>query len=248
MEDLPSDSLKRVRETYKQLRAAHQGSTSELQAKLSNAQAGAAAAAAHAAQAAGDAPGSAGGGVGDVDREGGGGFHVGIAPAGARPTRGMSPPGALGVPASPSGGLGGAAQQPASPAAGSAYGGGGGGFADSPAAGGLGGAVDLGATVSVPGGAERNALFARFKHETGDGRALNGVVKERAAALKDLKVQAKASAEAVNAAKASIDALSGALGGRVAAEAPAEGVLDAEKYKLLQVRLTVGGWATRVGG
>lgn len=43
----------------------------------------------------------------------------------------------------------------------------------------------------VPGGAERNAAFARFKHDTPEGRNLNGVVKERAAQLRGAKIAIK---------------------------------------------------------
>lgn len=38
---------------------------------------------------------------------------------------------------------------------------------------------------------ERNAAFTRFKHDTSDGRGLNGVVKERAAQLKGIKISIK---------------------------------------------------------
>ncbi len=50
---------------------------------------------------------------------------------------------------------------------------------------------DLTQTVTVAGGPERNAAFARYKHNTPEGRKLNGVVKERMAQLKGTKTAIK---------------------------------------------------------
>ncbi|KXZ54349.1 hypothetical protein GPECTOR_5g430 [Gonium pectorale] len=232
-EELPADSLKRVREAFKALRSVHAAIKGEMAAQMNTlrrstqeGEGGSAAAA---------APGAAGT-VGDVDLRSTLGFTVGTAPADARPP----PRSEHGDPHGPaSSHLGHLGAQPSSytdvtsTLADSA-----GALASPSGAAGAAaaGAARLAGIFSLPG--DRNAVFRRFKSEVAEGRELAAALKAAAGALRETRGSIRALGEAVNAAKRRIDHLSGEVAARrggAGAGTGADGeVLDNETYALVQ--------------
>ncbi|GFR47649.1 hypothetical protein Agub_g9392 [Astrephomene gubernaculifera] len=251
VEELPADSLKRVREAFKALRAVHAAVKGELGGQLAAMRR---AATEEGAQAAAQATGAgSGGGVGEVDPRAAAGFTVGQAPLDARPPQTRSEFGTAG-------GDGGAAAAAAAAAAQAPLGAQlssltdvastvGGGAADgaqrSPSGASVGGvgfaggaataaAARLSAIFAVPG--DRNAVFRKYKTDVAEGRELADALKAAMTALKETRGSIKSLGESVNEAKKRIDELNAALALRRGA-APAGGdgeVLDSETYALLQ--------------
>lgn len=218
VDELPVDTLKHIRETYKAMRNVYQQLRVDMEEQLRNQR-----------LITGDTMGGAklteganGDSVGDMDREGRG-FHIGEAPADARPAAGVNPLTGEMEPRSPTSRP---VSQAAAAAAFSAFGGDDEGYEPSPAG----------------GDDDRNAIFLRFKHATPQGSALNNNLKERMAAVKDLKQQIKDVGATVNSSKHAIDALTAKLALKsvppTAATAAADDingdVIDAEAYGWLQ--------------
>ncbi|KAG2434981.1 hypothetical protein HYH02_011980 [Chlamydomonas schloesseri] len=229
-EDLPADSMKRVRETFKALRAVHAAIKADMatqMATLRRATDEGSAAAARGSDSAGPA------GVGDVDLRATGGFTVGHAPLDARPPvrSELGSPGAgpgaaegLGEPRSPRGGL--HTQASSYTDVGSNWGDA--GPLSNP------GGARLAGIFSVAG--DRNAVFRRYKVDVGEGRELAGALKAANSALADTKATIRSLGASVNDAKRRIDELNSALALRRGAT-PAGGdgeVLDSEAYALMQ--------------
>ncbi|KAF8058116.1 KLP1 [Scenedesmus sp. PABB004] len=230
LDELPTESLKRIRETYKAFKAV----------TLAGGWAGGGGAAGPRGPAAAAAAGQGAaaeleaGGVGEVDA--GGGFCVGSAPAHARPpaspvggaagvpggqSRGASPP--RGSP-SPRGTaqalqqLAGTAKQqrPGSPlahgqraAAAAAAAAAAVAAEAGPAAAALAGEQAGGAGAEPP--LDRNALFSRFKHGVAEGRRAAEAVRAAQQQVAELKQQIKDGGAQVNGSKAAIDTLSAQL-------------------------------------
>ncbi|KAL6745955.1 kinesin-like protein [Haematococcus lacustris] len=212
VEQLPCDSVKRIRECYKALRLMAQAAQAALHTQLREA---ASLTGAALMDRASTAPGTGLGDVGDVDR-GKLGFQVGMAPPDARPVGGLQ----LG---SLSGGGGGAAIPGAGPRS-VENGSGGGGPHESHSA-----------TITVAGGPERNAAFSHYKHDIAEGRNLNTIAKDRAAQLRDVKAAIKDSTADVNASKSEIDRLTALLAERRPSGATRDGdIVDAEYLNLSQ--------------
>ncbi|KAJ9506575.1 hypothetical protein QJQ45_018998 [Haematococcus lacustris] len=212
VEQLPCDSVKRIRECYKALRLMAQAAQAALHTQLREA---ASLTGAALMDRASTAPGTGLGDVGDVDR-GKLGFQVGMAPPDARPVGGLQ----LG---SLSGGGGGAATPGAGPRS-VENGSGGGGPHESHSA-----------TITVAGGPERNAAFSHYKHDIAEGRNLNTIAKDRAAQLRDVKAAIKDSTADVNASKSEIDRLTALLAERRPSGATRDGdIVDAEYLNLSQ--------------
>ncbi|GBF92163.1 kinesin [Raphidocelis subcapitata] len=210
LDELPTDSLKRIRETYRAMRAIATAGGGALGASP----------AAQLQQAEGRGGPGAGaeeaGLVGDLDPGSQRGFILGSAPLGARP------PGSPAAAATATGGGGGGGwgtgRRPASGRVGGASGErplsvGTGAGATADAAGGvgqLGGTQQLAGAVAAdapPLRLDFNALFLKWKAGSGEGRRLAAAVRERGRALAELKASVKDAAARVNAAKAAIDAL-----------------------------------------
>ncbi|GAX79184.1 hypothetical protein CEUSTIGMA_g6624.t1 [Chlamydomonas eustigma] len=230
VEELPCETVKSIREAYKQMRAVYQAVSTDLREQLQRSMSGLGAV----------APGQGASGtednvgkVGEVER-GGRGFAVGTAPIDAKPQPGdttrpstvksqrpsVDPPGGaeeeedsmLVTRTSPPRGRGGSR-----------------GASSSAAAGG-----GVGMTV-----AERNATFLRFKKELDEGRGLQAVVLDRTAHLTELKKSIKEVSSLVNSTKYEIDTLTEQLGAKKALSGPAttsgeETVLDSEQYSLIK--------------
>eukprot|EP00891_Asterochloris_glomerata_P009274 jgi/Astpho2/9274/e_gw1.00139.3.1_t len=233
---LPCDTLKRVRDVYRQMQALYQAAASDAEKqqawllRLTEAL--------HCAGPAGSQarPGSSPG-MGEPESSGRG-FSVGLAPPGLRPptalkddggfilkrftaeAAGEPPIACLGAGIEPTTDCLGAGMAP------------GGSPPRSPGSPGI-AAMRSPGRVSSPG-MDRNAAFLQFK--AGVGQQLNQTLKERQAALKAQREAAKACSLAVNAAKASIDALSAELQDKSAQHGGAMpgGVLDSEQFQLMQ--------------
>ncbi|GIM16156.1 hypothetical protein Vretimale_18808 [Volvox reticuliferus] len=234
-EELPADSLKRVREAYKALRAVHTALRSEMAQQLATLQRSTddGAMAMGTQNAATSLPG-----VGDVDLRATAGFTVGQAPLDARPpprsehgdhhshahTPASNPPPMLKAQSSHFTGDAASAYGDAS-------------APDSPSiarGSGAAAATRLAGIFAVPG--DRNAIFRRYKSDVSEGRELTAALKSAAAALRETRGSIKTLGEAVNGAKRRVDELSAAVAQRRTA-APAGGdgeVLDSETYALVQ--------------
>eukprot|EP00798_Chlamydomonas_sp_ICE-L_P026444 gene26444-17543_t len=212
MEQLPTESLKKIRETYKQMRNVFQSVTFELKEQMNNQGVAAAAKAGTSSGTTHDE--GAAGAVGDADNTGG--FGVGLAPPAARPAHQMS---AAEMASSPSG-----------PAPGTAV----------ASSGGASSAPDMNTTAgAIPGvmyqGADRNAAFVRFKKEAEEGKALNATVLKYTLELKNLKTHIKDLTTSVNASKRSIDDLTAKVDMKKAGAKLGDGeVLDSEQYSIVQ--------------
>ncbi|GIL58915.1 hypothetical protein Vafri_13928 [Volvox africanus] len=234
-EELPADSLKRVREAYKALRAVHIALKSEMAQQLATLQrATEDGAAATGAQ----NPTISLPGVGDVDPRAAAGFTVGQAPLDARPPPrselGDHHPHAHATASSPPPMLKPQSSHFTGDAA-STYGDA--SVPDSPSiarGSGAAAATRLAGIFAVPG--DRNAIFRRYKSDVPEGRELTAALKAAAAALRETRGSIKTLGEAVNGAKRRVDELSAAVSQRRSA-APAGGdgeVLDSEAYALVQ--------------
>ncbi|KAK9806270.1 hypothetical protein WJX72_007966 [[Myrmecia] bisecta] len=207
VDELPADTLKRVKETFGQMQLAYQALRSELQQELAKEAAQRAAGTASAQDtASGMGPSPADQAtVGDDDLERSTGFHVGQAPAGARPMTGTrendaGPPGTAH-----------SASRPRTPAtAGSAR-----------------------PPTSI---IDKNAAFLRFKRAIAEGQELNEEVKERQAQLKQARQALKGATFAVNAAKRDIDSLADAVEAKKGAQGTGDSgdVIDDEECQLIQ--------------
>lgn len=220
VEDLAVDTLKHIRETYKMMRNVHQQMRIDLEAELRT------------RRATGDniggptmAEGSWGEGVGDVDRDGRG-FHIGEAPADARPAPSVNPLTGELEARSP-------LSRPPSQEAGAPT-----------AAAGFDEHDENDGLAASSGDEQRNMMFLRFKRSTPQGNAQNAILKERTNALKELKQQIRDASAVVNVTKKEIDELAAQLslksGGPTspgAAGAMADDehgeILDAESYQWL---------------
>ncbi|EFJ50296.1 Kif9 type kinesin [Volvox carteri f. nagariensis] len=249
-EELPADSIKRVREAYKALRAAHAAMKSEMATQLANLQRATEDGAAVVRD--GAARSRVAPGVGDLDLRTTGGFTVGQAPLDSRPPPPRSELGdhshahshaplPSGAP-SPSG-PGPALKAQSShhfPADGaSAYGDV--PTLDSPSiarGSGAAAATRLAGIFTVPG--DRNAVFRRYKSDFPEGRELTAALKAASAALRETRGSIKSLGDAVNGAKRRIDELTAAVAQRRSGgvSAPPPGgdaeVLDGETYALVQ--------------
>mmetsp|Transcript_11616 Transcript_11616/g.31666 ORF Transcript_11616/g.31666 Transcript_11616/m.31666 type:complete len:760 (+) Transcript_11616:247-2526(+) len=223
VEQLPTESIKRIKECYKQMRAAYSAAGAELQLKLQSAEASLQRNGAQ-SRLSGSVPGTPGQNnrVGEV-AEGERGFQVGTAPQDARPSS-MSVVGGLGSPPRAPGSM--ASKVPASVSGNLLQ-----DDANSPHArdASPGGFDDL---AEVRGGVDRNAAFVHFKHETTEGQSLAAAVKERSQQHKELMASVRELGASVNAAKARIDELNAALGNK-RTETPAHAT-DSEHSSLLQ--------------
>ncbi|MEW5314042.1 MAG: hypothetical protein WDW38_005568 [Sanguina aurantia] len=88
-------------------------------------------------------------------------------------------------------------------------------------------------TVNLSPGADRNAAFRSFKSSTTEGRQLGAVLKERAAAVTDLKQGITGLSASVNACKATIDSLTHSLASRASPVGGGE-VPDSKAFQLRQ--------------
>ncbi|GLC42055.1 Kinesin heavy chain [Pleodorina starrii] len=246
-EELPTDSLKRVREAYKALRSVHAALRGEMAAQMAALQRATEDGSVMAAQLAAAA---ASGAVGDVDLRSTTGFTVGTAPVDARPpprsehggdrTSHSTIPATLGAAATAAAAAL-RAQASQYTDAGSTYGDVSGPDSPSIARGsGAAAAARLGGIFAVPG--DRNAVFRRYKADVAEGRELTAALKAASAALRETRGSVKALGEAVNGAKRRIDELSAAVAQRRSG-APGGGggggggdgeVLDSEVYALVQ--------------
>ncbi|KAF5841849.1 kinesin-like protein [Dunaliella salina] len=223
VDQLPTESIKRIKECYKQMRAVYSAAGAELQQQLESAEASLQRNGAQ-PRMSGSVPGTPGQNnrVGEV-AEGERGFQVGTAPQEARPAS-MSVAGGLGspprapasvvskVPASVSGTL--LQDESNSPKA----------RDTSP------GAFDD--LAEAHGGVDRNAAFVHFKRDTAQGQSLAAAVKERSQQHKELMASVRDLGASVNAAKARIDELNATLGNKKT-ETPVQAT-DSEHSHLLQ--------------
>eukprot|EP00879_Flechtneria_rotunda_P027678 GHRR01029659.1.p1 GENE.GHRR01029659.1~~GHRR01029659.1.p1 ORF type:complete len:728 (+),score=322.72 GHRR01029659.1:391-2574(+) len=228
LDELPVDSLKHIRETYKAFRvvagawatAAATGHAGPQQnaASLSGGQ--------------GSMLDSDAGGVGDVDTSQGAGFCIGTAPQQARPAASAGAPGHSGgstgsfasTPRAPGHQQHGQQQQKQQP---------------------FGQPADqqvLGFSAGgVSGGVDRNAWFSKYKHSIPQGRRQSDILKQQQQQVAELKQQIKGVGAQVNSSKAQIDTLNAQLEAKKASASAAachstggSTVLDDEEYQLMQ--------------
>ncbi|KAG2485910.1 hypothetical protein HYH03_015354 [Edaphochlamys debaryana] len=235
VEELPVDSIKRVREAFKALRAVHAAVRGELASvvnTLRRTEDGRAATAP-------DDP-SQSGAVGELDARAAGGFTVGRAPLDARPP----PRSEVSYPVGGGGGSPSGARPPALAAQASTLTDDAGPLSSpSGASIGLSGPAGgrLAAIFAVPG--DRNAVFRRYKVDVPEGRDAAASLKAASTALRDCRTAIRSLGAGVNEAKRRIDDLTAAVamrrgGGAGAAGAGGAGadgeVLDSETYGLVQ--------------
>lgn len=259
LEELPCDTLKRIKETYRQMRAVFQSYSADVEAKLKQ---GGGTSGGEQGQAASSIQPiryeeTAGDGVGEAERGvGKGGFAIGIAPGSSKPPIDST----LGS-GSPKGLMGRAGQSDSRPGEAEHQ------LDSTSPLGNKTGAL-YGSTLGQGGSFDRNEAFARFKRDTEEGKAIQGLITFKTQQLVELKVttrsislltrchassffevtinfflffqqrQVKESSESVNAAKQEIDKISYDLQGKklsaTASEASSDPPLDSEHYQLLQ--------------
>ncbi|DBA69401.1 TPA: Kinesin heavy chain [Trebouxia sp. C0005] len=210
VDQLPSQTLKQVKETYRQMQLVYQASKSsqdtQAQGNLGVPRPSSPSPNPGKGLRPGSREGVAAEGVGEEDPQGAHGFHVGLAPANLRPPQGLDTESK------------GQALSPRSPLQG-AY---------SP--GGLGSSPDAMRTRL-----DRNAAFIDYKRDVQEGRNLDQAVKKIQSEHKTAREELKQCGLAVNAAKREIDDVTAALGAKRAEGVAGEpGVLDSEEHQLLQ--------------
>ena len=183
LEELPCDTLKRIKETYRQMRAVFQTYSADVEAKLKEG-----------GGAGGSDPGplstgvpanryneAAGDGVGDADRGAGKGFAIGVAPGSSKPPPDspLSSPKALVKAADPRGAEG--AFDPSLTTLGVS------GLSPLGQRGQGQGLSPLGQRGQGQGGVDRNEAFARFKRDTEEGKAIQGAVAQKTSLLVEIK-------------------------------------------------------------
>lgn len=212
-DDLPADSLRQVKETFKQFKVLYLRAMDDL-AREKAAMRDADKAAKN------ESPGGVGGAataadgaedVGDLDKENTEGFHVGEAPGALKPSGNIALPAS--AVANLEGGEDGGADAPGTP--------------PGPPGTTRGGAVD------------KNTAFQTYKHRVEEGIVLTGALKEHQDRLKAARKAARDAGEAVNVAKKQIDEQTMQLGlrtapprsvGAASGAAKDDEVLDAEEY------------------
>lgn len=240
VEELPADSLKRVREAFRALRAVHVAVRGELGQQVATLRR---------VTEEGRGPGAPAdavpsNAVGEVDPRATAGFTVGTAPQDARPPgprSELNSPAAHARSGSPGGPFPGALDSGATSLGGGLFGqqssymdGVGDMPPMSPAGSGAAAARSLTAIFTIPG--DRNAVFRKYKNDVAEGRELAAAARAAAAALRDARASIRALGDSVNGAKRRIDELGAAVGLRRSG-APAGGdgeTLDAETYALVQ--------------
>jgi len=210
VEELPQDTMKLVRECFKQMRNVYQSMQSQMAAGQGDDTAGrtsgglAAELSAEEAAAAADM-------VGEDDKLGTTGFAIGKAPPGAAPEAGEGEEGAEGPPSPVS--------KPRTPLRHEQ------GQSAAPSL--------FGAPSAVSGDADRNSAFLRFKRENAEGRALADALAAAQREAGAAKAAVKELAVKVNSAKGEIDRLNSEVASRRAAAGQGGGAIDAEEYELL---------------
>jgi len=215
--ELPLDTLKRIKEAYRQFRSVFMTIKGQLESRILTAQRSAPAAGdgqADPAAAAGGDPAGAEGTVGDIDLGETTGFHVGTAPLGARPSTTIEE----------------AQAPPKTPHQESRAG------ASRPATGGRRGSPSHAGSVAggppEAAGAAREEAYYRFKHEVAEGRALNGEVKALQERFQRVKAELKRQVTAVNEHKRQMDEVQGGLDERRRENGGGD-VIDEDEWRLL---------------
>lgn len=221
LHEIPTDSLKRIRETFGAFRLLYHNLKTMLEGQLAAGGVGEAAG--------GGVPGARGsmvGGaatmvqfdesalVGEVDGSAGG-IHIGQAPAGARPADISMTPGGLSRPLTRSMSL--------SPTRGQ-------GVSES-----LGGADFLSGTgAGLPSALDANGAYYRYRNQVPEGVALNIELRRLQEEIKMARASLKDCSAAVNATKSEIDRLTAAVEEKKAASAASkDDVTDGEQYELI---------------